>query len=163
MSKPFVIAFGGAILAILAIAGYISFSQRGNRIVPTGRILHVRSVPVDPLSAALIVDFEIANTADVEMIIRFITLALHKHDGSLAEGSLIAASDLPVLFRYHRDELGAMGNPPMRERTRIASHQTLRGSTAVRYDLPDSDLKARRDVQLTLEDVTGAKLELTAK
>jgi hypothetical protein len=163
MSKPFVIAFGVAIAVILGVAWFVSYSQRGNRIEPSGRILHVRTVPLDTASSAAIVDFEITNPSDVGMVVRFLNVTIHKQDGSEPEGSAIAASDMPSLFRYHRDELGALGNPPMRERDRIAPHRTVRASTGVRFEMPEADLKQRRDLELSIEDVTGPKLELKAR
>ena len=163
MSKPFVVAFGAAIAVILGIAWYVSYTQRGNRIEPSGRILHVRTVALDATTSAAIVDFEVANPSDVEMVVRFLNVTVHKKDGSEPEGVTIAASDMPVLFRYHRDELGALGNAPMRERDRIAPHHSVRASAGVRFDFPESELKDRKDIQVAIEDVTGPKLELRAR
>ncbi len=163
MSKPFGLAFAGAVLVIIAIIAFISHTQRGNRLEPAGRILHVRSVAIDASSSAVIVDFELQNPSDREMVVRFITVELHKSDGTAPEATAIAASDLPVLFRYHQDELGALANAPMRERDRVAPHQTVRASTAVRVEAPEADVKSRRDIELVIEDVTGPKLQLTSK
>ncbi len=163
MSKPFVIAFGVAIALILGVAWFISYTQRGNRIEPAGRILHVRTVPLDDKNSAAIVDFEVTNPSDVEMVVRFLNVAIHEKDGADAEGTAIAASDMATLFRYHREELGAMGNAPMRERDRIGPHQTVRALTGVTFAIPETELKERRDLEVSIEDVTGPKLELKAK
>ncbi len=163
MSKAFLIAFAGAIVLIAAGVGYYSYTQRGNLLEPTGRVLHVRSVPLDPTTAVLVVDFAITNPSDREMVIRSITVLLHQKDGTAPEGIPIAATDLPTLFRYHQAELGALANAPLRDRDRIAPHQTLLTSTGVRFDLPESAVQSRQDLEVVIEDVTGPKLDLTTK
>lgn len=163
MSKSFLIAFLATMVLIAGGVAYYSYTQRGNRLEPTGRILHVRSVSLDPITTVAVIDFSITNSSDREMVVRSVDVALHPQSGASPESFPIAATDLPSLFRYHRDELGAMGNAPIRDRERIAPHQTLMTSTGVRFDLPIDKVQARRDIQLTIEDVTGPKLELVAK
>jgi hypothetical protein len=162
MSKPFAIGFGIAVVIIGLAVAYLFYAQRGQHLVPTGRILQVRTAALDSNSSALVLDFEVTNPSDRDMVVRTISVTVHNADGSAPDNSMIAATDLPAMFRYHT-ELGSIDHTPMRERDRIPPHQTVAGSTAVRFDEPEDTLKSRKSVQLAIEDVTGPILELTAK
>ena len=150
-------------MVVLALGvAYFFHAQRGQYLVPAGRILQVRSTALDESSSALVVDFEVTNPSDRDMVVRFIRVTVHQADGSSPDNMAIAASDLPAMFRYHT-ELGALDHTAMRERDRILPHQTVTAVTAVRFDEPESALKSRKDVQLSIEDVTGPTLLLAAK
>src|SRR5579885_3324894 len=115
MSKAFAIGFGCAIVVLGLSLGWIFYSHRGNYLQPTGRIVSVKTAALDENSSALVIDFEATNPSGRPMVVRFITVNLHRQDGSTPDPSAIAASDLPLLFRYH-PELGAANLLGMRER-----------------------------------------------
>ena len=162
MSKSFWVAFAIGIALVAGVIGYTLFAVRGQHLDPSGAFLQIRTAALDEAHSALIVDFEVNNASDRVMTIRFLNLAIHTKDGNAPDASPIAASDLPTLFRYHK-ELGGIEHAPMKERDVIDPHRTARGTVAARFDIPESDLKARKDLTLSIEDVTGAKLEITAK
>ena len=162
MSRTFAIGFGAGVVVLALALGFIVYGNRASYLQPTGRILQVRSAPLDENSSVLLVDFEATNPSGREMTVRWITVNLHRADGATPDNMPIAGSDLPLLFRAH-PELGKLEHPPAREREHIAPGQTVDQVIAVRYDFPESDLKQRKDLQLVVEDITGPKLELTAK
>lgn len=162
MSKTFAIGFIAGIIVLGIAVAYIFYAHKDNYLEPTGRILQVRTAPLDDTSSVLLVDYEATNPSAREMVVRFITVGIHRADGAEPDNMAIAGSDLPALFRAH-PELGKLVNTPARERERIAPGQTVDRITAVRYDFPESELKQRKDLQLVVEDITGPKLELTAK
>ncbi len=162
MSKSFAIGFGGAVILLGLGVAYLFYSLRGNYLEPTGRILQVRTTALDETSSALILDFEATNPSGRDMIVRTISVSIHRADGTAPDNMAIASSDLPAIFRAHH-ELGTLDHTPARERDLIKPGQTVTRSVAVRYDFPESDLKQRKDVELVVEDVTGPKLDLTAK
>jgi hypothetical protein len=162
MNKPFAIGFGAAVAVLVVVMAYFFYAQRGQQLAPTGRISQVRTTALDDTSSALVVDFEVTNPSDREMIVRFLRVGIHKADGSSPDDMAIAASDLPAMFRYHT-ELGSLDHQAMRERDHIPPHQTVTAVAAVRFDEPESALKSRKDVFVSIEDVTGPTLELTAR
>jgi len=162
MSKPFLAAFSLALLAVAGVVYWVFASTRGNHLEPSGKILNVRTAALDESHSAVLLDFTVVNPSDVEMIVRSIDISLEQANGSKPQSFAIAVTDMPQLLRYHK-ELGSLDNEAMRERDRIEPHQTVTRSTAARFDIPEGDLKARRNVQLTIEDVTGPKLLLIAK
>ena len=151
MSKTLAIGFGVGVVVLGVALAFIVYGNRASYLQPTGHILQIRTAPLDDSSSILLVDFEATNPSGREMTVRWVTL-----------GMAIAGSDLPLLFRAH-PELGKLEHPPAHEREHIEPGQTVDRIIAVRYDLPESELKQRKDLQLVVEDVTGPKLELTAK
>lgn len=162
MSRNLAIGFGIGLVVIALVAFFVVYGNRASYLQPTGRILEVRTAPLDENTSALLVDFELTNPSGREMTPRFITLTVHKPDGSAPDNMAIAGPDLPMLFRAHPD-LGKLEHTAARDREHIAPGQTVDRIIAVRYDFPESDLKRRKDLQLVVEDVTGPRLELTAK
>jgi hypothetical protein len=162
MSKLFAIGFACAVVVLVAVVAWILHSHSGNYLEPTGKMLQVRTVALDPASSALVIDFEVTNPSGRDMVVRFINVKVTEPDGSIPDNSMIAATDLPAMFRYHT-ELGALNLTPMRERDHISPGRTVQRVTAVRYDLTEEQLKQRKAVELDIVDVTGPKLELAAK
>ena len=162
MSKTLAIGFGVGVVVLGVALAFIVYGNRASYLQPTGHILQIRTAPLDDSSSILLVDFEATNPSGREMTARWVTLGIHKADGTAPDNMAIAGSDLPLLFRAH-PELGKLEHPPAHEREHIEPGQTVDRIIAVRYDLPESELKQRKDLQLVVEDVTGPKLELTAK
>jgi hypothetical protein len=70
MQKTFLAAFGIG-LAIIALAvGGIFLMQRGDRIELPGKILKVRTAPLDENSSIAVIDFRITNPSDVQFEVR---------------------------------------------------------------------------------------------
>jgi hypothetical protein len=162
MSRTFAMSLGIGAVFIAVVAAFVVYGNRSSFLVPTGRILQVRTAPMTDDSSILLIDFEATNPSGREMRIRYITVAIHTPDGASPDNMAIAGTDLPMLFRAH-PELGRLDHPYAHEREVIGPGQTVDQIIAVRYDLSESDLKKRKDLQLVVEDVTGPKLELTAK
>ena len=162
MSKTFAIGFGIGVVVLAIVLFFVVYGNRASYLQPTGRILQVRTAPLDDSTSALVVDFEATNPSGRDMTVRWVNLTIHRADGASPDSMAIAGPDLPALFRAH-PELGKLEHPYAREREPIKAGETVDQIIAVRYDLPERELKQRKDLQLVVEDVTGPKLELTAK
>ena len=162
MSKTLAVGFGVGVVVLAIVLFFVVYGNRASYLQPTGRILHVRTAPLDESSSALLVDFEATNPSGRDMTVRWVTVSVHRADGAVPDNMAIAGPDLPALFRAH-PELGKLDHPYAHEREHIGPGQTVDRIIAVRYDFPERELKQRKDLQLVVEDVTGPKLELTAK
>jgi len=81
MQKSFLVAFGIG-LAIIALAvGGIFFMLRGNRIELPGRILKVRTAPLDDDSSIAVIDFRVANPSDVLFEVRTVSVEMEDNQG----------------------------------------------------------------------------------
>ena len=78
------------------------------------------------------------------------------------EGSIVSASDAAKVFAAY-PTLGEQYNPGMRERDKVAPHESLDRMTISRFDIPWADMEKRKNISLTVEDVTGPTLRMEAK
>ena len=81
MQNNFAAAFGVG-LAIIALAvGGIFLMQRGDRIELPGKILKVRTAPLDEESSIAVIDFRITNPSDVQFEVRTVTVEMEDNQG----------------------------------------------------------------------------------
>ena len=76
MQKSFLVAFGIG-LAIIALAvGGIFVMQRGDRMQLPGKILKVRTAPLDDDSSIAVIDFRITNPSNILFEVRTVTVEM---------------------------------------------------------------------------------------
>jgi hypothetical protein len=84
---------------------------------------------------------------------------LEDTEGATLQGITIAEVDVPKLFQYY-PLLGERYNPSLKMKDRIAPRQEDDRMVAVRFDLPETQVKARKKLTLRMEEVDGAVSEL---
>src|SRR5579872_922570 len=98
MSRNFVLAFVVGIACIaIAVAG-IFYMQRGAHVEPIGKILKVRTAPLDEKSSLAVADFRIANNSDYPFVVRTVTVIVEEADGSKDEGQTVSEPDAKRVF-----------------------------------------------------------------
>jgi hypothetical protein len=73
MRSNFAAAFGIGLAVIALAVGGIFFMQRGDRMELPGKILKVRTAPLDEDSSIAVIDFRIANPSNVLFEVRTVT------------------------------------------------------------------------------------------
>jgi len=146
-----------AALALL-VAGIV-WRQWGAHIELKGSILKVRSQPLDENSTAVVVDFRFRNPADYPFVVRKVEVRLEDGSGGMAEGMVIAESDAQRLFEYF-PVLGQKYNPTLLMRDRVQPKESADRMVAVRFELPQALVEARRKLVVRVEEVDGAVSEL---
>jgi hypothetical protein len=150
-------------LAVIAVAvAWIFYMQRGAHIEPTGKILKVRTLAADETSSIAVIDFRTQNAADYGIIVREVTVTAEQANGKTDEGAAIAEMDAQRLFQYY-PILGQKYNDTLKLRDRIKPHETMDRMIAVRFEIPQAQLDARRALKLRIEDVDGPSGEITEK
>ena len=51
----------------------------------------------------------------------------------------------------------------MKERDKVAPHESLDRMTISRFDMPWTEMEKRKNISLTVEDITGTTLRMEAK
>ena len=98
MQKNFLVAFGIG-LAIIALAvGGIFLMQRGDRIELPGKILKVRTAPLDEDSSIAVIDFRITNPSDILFEVRTVTVEMEDNQGKSYLGQSVSEMDAKRLF-----------------------------------------------------------------
>jgi hypothetical protein len=160
--KAFWIAFGvGAVVVALAVASVL-YVQRGAHIELKGSILKVRTAAMDDYSSVAVVDFRFANPASYPFVVRSVVVSVAGADGNTYEGSTVSEVDARRLFEYYK-LLGQKFNNSLLAREKIGPRQTQDRMIAARFEIPESLLQGRRNLNIRIEDVDGPVSELSEK
>jgi hypothetical protein len=158
MQKNFLVAFGIG-LAIIALAvGGIFLMQRGDRMQLPGKILKVRTAPLDDDSSIAVIDFRIANPSDILFEVREVTVEMTDSQGKSYLGQSVSEVDAKRLFEG-LPVLGPKFNPTLIMRDRIGSHGSADRMIAARFQVPLSLLDSRKRVLVRIEEVDGKVFE----
>ena len=152
--------FFGIGLVVVGIAlAWIVFSQRGAQLQLNGSILKVRTLALDDKSAAAILDFRVTNPSDYKFVVRLADTTLVDQSGNTLEGAPISEMDARRLFEYF-PALGQKYNESLIVRTKIAAHQSMDRMLAVRFEVSEQQLQARKHLRIRIEDLDGTFVEL---
>ena len=162
MSKIFLYTFATA-LAVIGFVVWRGFvNTSGNHLAPLGKIGKVRVQKMDDSTSLAIVDFNVRNDSDRNMVVRSLDLAVNMLNGTRVEGSIVSASDAAKVFAAY-PTLGEQYNQGMKERDKVAPLESLDRMIISRFDSPWTEMEKRKNISLTVEDITGPTLRMEAK
>jgi hypothetical protein len=163
MSKNILIASGVGILCVAIAVAMIFHMQRGAHIEVTGKILKVRTAPLEDNAAVLVADFRITNPADYSYMVNKVTLILVDSQGKQIEGDMISELDARRIF----DAIPLLGpkyNQGLIKSEQVPAHATVDRMISARFEVPDAALQARRNLILRIEEADGrATNEITER
>jgi hypothetical protein len=162
MNKNLLIAFGIGIACVGIGAWWVVHINRGAYIDLPGKILKVRTAPLDEASAIAVLDFRVTNPADYPFVIRKVTVALQDAAGNEAEGQTVSEVDARQLFQVI-PLLGQKYNDTLLMRDSIPPHASWDRMVAARFEVPESTLAARKRLVVRIEEVDGKVFDLPDK
>ena len=162
MSRTFLAAFGIGIVCIAIAVGGIFYMQRGARVVSQAKILKIRTAPLDENSSLAIIDFRFTNTSDYPFMVRTVTVVEEGANGSTSEGQTVSETDAKRVFDA-MPVLGPKYNDSLLMRDRIPAHATWDRMIASRFEIPDTDLQARKRLIVRIEEVDGQTIDIPEK
>jgi len=158
MSRTLLITFAvGIAVVAMAVLGVV-YMQRGAHVELTGKILKVRTAPLDEQSAAAVVDFRITNPSDYPFQIQAVTVLLEGESGASIEGATVSEMDARGLMAGV-PLLGEKFNPTLMVRERVPGRTTLDRMVAARFEAPDAQLQKRKRFVVKVEEVDGVVAE----
>lgn len=162
MRSNFLAAFGIG-LAIIALAvGGIFLMQRGDRIELPGKILKVRTAPLDEESSIAVIDFRITNPSNILFEVRTVTVETEDNQGKSYLGQSVSEMDARRLFDAV-PVLGPKFNPTLIMRERLGSHGSADRMIAARFQVPLAMLDGRKRFVVRVEEVDGKTFEYTER
>jgi hypothetical protein len=162
MSRTLLITFAiGIVVVAITVAGIV-YMERGGHVELPGTILKVRTAPLDDSSAAAVLDFRVTNPADHAFQVRSVTVVLEDRAGVQTEGATASESDAQHLLAG-LPLLGEKYNQSLMVRERVPPHTTLDRMIAARFEVPDSQLQARKRFLVRVEEWDGVVQELSEK
>lgn len=156
------IAFGIAVIVVAIIIGGVFYIQRGAHVELQGRILKVRTAPLDDNNSVAVVDFRFTNVADYAFAVRDVTVAVEDGSGNRIVGTAVAETDAQRLFQ-NIPLLGQKYNASLIVRDKIPGHTSEDRMIAASFAIPESQLEKRRQLSIRIEDVDGPVSELNEK
>ena len=162
MSRTLLITFGiGIVVIAIAVAGIV-YMQRGGHVELPGTILKVRTAPLDEQSAAVAIDFRVTNPSNYQFKVRSVTVVLESQSGAQIEGATASEIDAQRLMAGV-PLLGDKYNPSLMVGERVPGRTTLDRMIAARFEVPDSQLQARKRFLVRIEEVDGLVEELSER
>jgi len=162
MSRTLLITFGIGIAVVAIAVCAVVYTQRGGHVELSGKILKVRTAPLDEQSSAAVIDFRVTNASDYPYQVRGVTVVLESQNGAQAEGSTASEVDAQHLIAG-LPLLGDKYNQSLMVRERVPAHTTLDRMIAARFEVPDAQLQARKRFLVRIEEVDGVVNELPEK
>jgi hypothetical protein len=158
MRNNFAAAFGIG-LAIIALAvGGIFVMQRGDRMELPGKILKVRTAPLDEDSSVAVIDFRMTNPSNILFEVREVTVELDDNQGKSYLGQSVSEVDAKRLFEG-LPVLGPKFNPTLLMRERLGSRGSADRMIAARFQAPMALLDGRKRFVVRIEEVDGKSFE----
>ena len=158
MQKSFAIAFGIGLAVIALAVGGIFFMQRGDRMELPGKILKVRTAPLDEDSSIAVIDFRITNPSNILFEVRTVTVELEDNQGRSYLGQSVSEMDAKRLFEG-LPVLGQKFNTTLLMRERLGSHGSADRMIAARFQAPMALLDGRKRFIVRIEEVDGKSFE----
>ena len=162
MSKTFIVAFGiGLAVIALAVAGVL-YMNRGAHLALPGKMLKIRTLPIDDHNSLAIADFEITNTSDYALEVRTVSLILEDPDGSRHSGLVSSDVDAKRIFDGY-PVLGPKYSPSLITMEKIPPRTTEDRMVAAEFSMPESTLAARKRFVVRIEEIDGKIFEVSEK
>jgi hypothetical protein len=141
----------------------IFHQQSGAHIELTGKILKVRTAPIDETSSVAAVDFRVTDPADYAFMTKSVKLVLIDAKGKEIAGDTVSEPDAKRIFEGI-PLLGPKYNPSLIMGERVLPHATIDRMTSAKFDVPDAVLQTRKNIILRIEEADGrATAEFTEK
>ena len=138
------------------------YLNRGAHLELEGHIQNVRVHPLDRNSSLLIADFRVYNSSDQPFAVRSVDVFVDPAGGSAIEGTTVPEVDARRILEA-MPELGPRYNPGLIARDRVQSKETTDRMVAARFEVPASELTARRNVRIRITEIDGATSEIEEK
>jgi len=155
----FLIYVLAGVAAVAAVVAWVFHMQRGAHMELTGTILKVRTLATDEHSSVAIIDFRVTNVADYVWMVRSVDVSVVDGQGYVAQGSTISDVDAARVFEYY-PLLGQKYNDSLTPRTRIQPHQTIDRMIGVRFEIPEAQVAARKNLTIRVVEVDGGVSEI---
>jgi hypothetical protein len=160
MRKNFLIAFGIGIVCIAIAVMWVVHMQRGAYVDLPGKVLKVRTAPLDEASAVAVVDFRVSNPADYPFVVRTVTVAMEDNSGAESVGQTVSELDARQLFQAI-PLLGQKFNDTLLMRDSVPPHNSWDRMVAARFEVPQAKLEARKRLVVRIEEVDGKVFDLS--
>jgi len=162
LSRQFLVTFSVGLVAVLIAVGIILYIQRGAHVELKGAILKVRTLGLDENSSLAVVDFRFANSSNYPFVVRNVDVSAVGPTGQNLTSMPVSEVDAKRIFEYY-PVLGQKFNNSLLTRDKIPAQHSEDRMIVARFEIPVTQLDARKNLTIRIEDVDGPVSELVEK
>jgi len=162
LSRQFLVTFSVGLVAVLIAVGIILYIQRGAHVELKGAILKVRTLGLDENSSLAVVDFRFANSSNYPFVVRNVDVSALGPTGQNYTSMPVSEVDAKRIFEYY-PVLGQKFNNSLLTRDKIPAQHSEDRMIVARFEIPVTQLDARKNLTIRIEDVDGPVSELVEK
>jgi hypothetical protein len=162
MRSNFAIAFGIGIAVLAVAVTGVLYMQRGSRMELPGKLLKIRTAPLDENSSVVVIDFRVTNPSDVLFMVRSVSVEMEDNQGKSYLGSVAADMDVKPLFEGV-PLLGQKFNETLVMRQSIPAHTSTDRMVAARFQAPVAMLEGRKRFIVRVEEMDRTSFELSER
>lgn len=162
LSRQFMATFSVGLVAVLIAVGIILYIQRGAHVELKGAILKVRTLGLDENSSLAVVDFRFANSSNYPFVVRNVDVSAVGPTGQNLTSTPVSEVDAKRIFEYY-PVLGQKFNNSLLTRDKIPPQHSEDRMIVARFEIPVTQLDARKNLTIRIEDVDGPVSELAEK
>jgi hypothetical protein len=162
MKNTFAVTFiAGVVVIALAVAG-IFYMQRGAHMELPGKIVKIRTVPIDDEHSVAVADFQLHNSSDYPFVVRTVWLVLEDADGSQHPGLTSSEVDAQRFFDG-TPVLGPKFAKTLITQESVPGQATEDHMVLANFEVSEAKLQARKRFFVRIEEVDGKVFELPEK
>ncbi len=162
MSKQFWGFLGVGAVVVAVAVWFIWSGTAGNHLTLSGKIIKVRSMPLEEGRSLVVVDFRVTNPSDIPFVVSEVSISIQRPAGMPLKGQEVSRGDVDTMFAAH-PILQPKYNDVLAPPDQIAPGKTLDRMAEASFEASSSEIDARKQIVVHIEDVDGAGFDIEEK
>jgi hypothetical protein len=159
MSKQFWIFLGVGLVAVGIAVAAIWTGTKGAHLDLTGKIVRVRSIPLQGETSLVVVDFRVTNPSEVPLVIREVSLKMEFYGKQPVGGIEVSKSDVDTMFTEF-PSIGPKYSDVLAPPETVEPGKTIYRMAEATFGMSQAAIEVRKAVILHIEDVDGAGFDI---
>lgn len=147
-------------VAVAIVVWFVWSGTAPNHLTLDGKIIKVRSIPLDSGTSLVVVDFRVTNPSGVPLVIREVSLSAERYKDTPLKGQEVSKGDVDTMFESH-PLLQPKYNDVLAPGDQIPPGKTLDRMAEASFEASETGIEARKGIVLHIEDVDGAGFDIS--
>jgi hypothetical protein len=162
MTKQFWSFLGVGLVVVTLAVWAIWAGTKSNHLDVAGKILKVRSIPLESGTSLVVVDFRITNPSGVPLVVREVSMSMERYKEDPLAGREVSKTDVDTMFQV-QPLIGPKYNDVLAPPDTIPPGKTLDRMAEASFEAAQDTVEFRKAVILHIEDIDGAGFDIEEK
>jgi len=162
MSKQFWTFLGVGAVVVAIVVWFIWSGTESNHLTLSGKIIKVRSMPLEEGRTLVLVDFRVTNPTSVPLVVNEVSMSIEPPAGTPLKGQEVSKSDVDTMFAAH-PILQPKFNDVLAPPDQIPPGKTLDRMAEASFEASGNQIDSRKQVVVHIVDVDGAGFDIEEK